>query len=91
MAAPIALLYDLLVGVVAAAWLVRDRRAPAAAPWEGWVLVVLCLAAIGGPRTGEIWRVPLYPLIALAIFTLAAARAWREVVLRTAPQAFTQS
>ena len=91
MAAPIALLYDLLVGVVAAAWLMRDRRAPAAAPWEGWVLAVLCLAAIGGPRTGEIWRVPLYPLIALAIFTLAAARAWRERVLRTAPQAFTQS
>jgi hypothetical protein len=91
LAAPLALLYDLLLGVVAALWLVHGRSAPAAAPSEGGALALLCLAMIGGPKTGETWHVPLYPLIALGLFALVAARAWRELALDAAPKLLVRS
>jgi alpha-1,2-mannosyltransferase len=78
-AAPLSLLYDLMLGAVAAAWLVRDRDAPAAARWETWVLAAVYLLLLDGRSLAEGWHVPAYPLAALALFALAAARAWREM------------
>jgi Glycosyltransferase family 87 len=83
-AAPLSLLYDLLLGVVAAAWLVRGRDSPAAAGWEKNALALLYLAILGGPRFFANWRVPVYSLAALALFALAAGRARRELALRAA-------
>jgi hypothetical protein len=83
-AAPLSLLYDLLLGVVAACWLVRDRAAPAAAGWETVALAALYLVLLDGRGLAEHWHVPAYPLAAIALFVIAATRAWREAVQRRA-------
>ena len=83
-AAPLALLYDLMLGTIAAAWLVRDRHSPAAAAWEKTALAVLCLSLVlvGHPSFAGRWHVPVFPLAAIALFAIAGARAWREMALR---------
>lgn len=80
-AAPLALLYDLMLGAVAAAWLLRDRDSAAASPWEPVALAVLYLVVLDGVSIGERWHVPVFPLAAVALFAAACARAWREAAL----------
>jgi alpha-1,2-mannosyltransferase len=84
-AAPLSLLYDLMLGTVAAAWLIRDRDAPAAASWETTALAALYLMVLDGRGLAERWHVPAFPLAALALFAIAAARAWRETARRDLP------
>jgi alpha-1,2-mannosyltransferase len=81
-AAPLALFYDLMLGAVAAAWLIRDADSPAAAGWEKIALAAFYLVLLHGPSRGEQWRIPLFPLAALALFAIVVARAWREMSLR---------
>ncbi len=88
-AAPLSLLYDLMLGAVAAAWLVRDRGSAAALPWERAALAALYLflfaasAVLVADRTlVERWQVPAFPLAALALLLIAVARAWREAALQ---------
>jgi alpha-1,2-mannosyltransferase len=76
-AAPLSLLYDLMLSAAAACWLVADRRSPTA-PWECSVLVALYPLLLDGRGLGETLRLPAFPLAAIALFALAAARAWRE-------------
>jgi hypothetical protein len=77
-AAPLALLYDLMLGTIAAAWLIRDRNSPAAASWEKIALAALFLLVLDGRGLAERWRLPVFPLAAIALFAIAGARAWRE-------------
>jgi hypothetical protein len=87
-AAPLALLYDLLLAAVAAAWLVRDRNSPAASKWEMLLLAVIYLVLLDGRMLAEQWHVPAFPLAAVGVLAIAARRAWRESALtRNAPQA----
>src|SRR5207249_7263727 len=65
-AAPLALLYDLMLGVIAAAWLVRDGNSPAAWAWEritlsAVYLVLYATSFILAVDRGfvERWRVPV--------------------------------
>jgi hypothetical protein len=83
-AAPLALLYDLMFAAIAAAWLIRDRHSPAAAASEKIALAALylCLALAGHPSFAERWHVPVFPLAAIALFAIAGARARREMTLR---------
>ena len=90
-AAPLSLLYDLMLGAIAAAWLVRDREAPAAALWEKWALAALYLLLLDGRGLAEDWHVPAYPLAAIALFAIAAARAWREMAGQDLPLGVTSS
>jgi len=83
-AAPLALLYDLMLGAIAACWLVRARGEPAGETWEPVVLAALYLVLIDGRGMAEAWHVPVFPVAALALFAVCAARAWREVSARTA-------
>ena len=80
-AAPLSLLYDLMLGVVGAAWLVRDRRSQTAAGWEMTALAALLLLLLDGRTLAEQSHVPAFPLAALALLALAAARARREAGL----------
>jgi len=84
-AAPLSLLYDLMLGVIAAAWLVRDRDAPAAAPWEKIVLAAIYLILLDGRGLAERFDVPVFPLAAFAVLAIAAARAWREMAQQGSP------
>ncbi len=81
-AAPLALLYDLILAAVAAAWLVRDRASPAAAAWENAALAALYLVLLDGRGLGKHWHVPAFSLAATALFAIAVARAWREIAAR---------
>ncbi|HEX3861343.1 MAG TPA: glycosyltransferase family 87 protein [Stellaceae bacterium] len=81
-AAPLSLLYDLMLGVIAAAWLVRDRASPAAAPWESVALALLYMVLLCGRGVPENWHIPVFPLAALGLFAIAIARMWRETASR---------
>jgi Glycosyltransferase family 87 len=83
-AAPLALLYDLMIATIAAAWLIRDAASPAATAWEKMALAALFLMLLFGRMLGGDWHVPVYPLAAIALFAIAGARAWREMALQTA-------
>lgn len=77
-AAPLSLLYDLMLGAVAGAWLVRDRQSPAARQSEMLALAVIYLLLLDGRGLAERWHVPVFPLAALALLAIAGRRAWRE-------------
>jgi alpha-1,2-mannosyltransferase len=72
-AVPVALIYDLMLAAVAAAWLVRDPAGLAA--WERVALTALFVLSITPPGLAEAWRVPAGPVVALALLALIAARA----------------
>jgi len=74
-ATPLALLYDLMLGTVAVAWLVRDTGQRAAPVWEKTVLAGLFLVLIDPRDLSEAWHMPLTGLAALALFALVARRA----------------
>jgi alpha-1,2-mannosyltransferase len=80
-AAPLALLYDLMLGVIAAAWLIRDRHSPAAVGWETLALAALYLVLLDGRGLAETLHLPVYPLAAIALLAIATARARREMAL----------
>jgi len=86
-AAPLALLYDLMLGTIAAAWLVRDGTSPATWAWQKLALAALYLflfeaSAVLAADRGflERWHVPAFSLAAVALLAIAAARARREAV-----------
>jgi alpha-1,2-mannosyltransferase len=72
-AVPVALIYDLMLAAVAAAWLVRDPAGLAA--WERVALTALFVLSITPPGLAEAWHVPAGPVVALALLALIAARA----------------
>lgn len=78
-AVPLALLYDLMLGAVAALWLVRGRDGAAARDWEWPILGVLYLVLLDGRYIAESWHVPVFPLAAAALFALSLGRGLREM------------
>ena len=75
-----------MLGVIAAAWLVRDRNAPAALEWEKTALAAIYLVLYGTSvflavdrGLVERWNVPVFPLAAIGLFAIAGARANREM------------
>jgi hypothetical protein len=72
-AVPVALIYDLMLAAVAAAWLVRGPAGLAC--WERVALAALFVLSITPPGLAEAWRVPAEPIVALALLALIAARA----------------
>jgi hypothetical protein len=83
-ATPLALLYDLMLGTIAAAWLIRDGDSPAATALEKTALVALYLGLVflGRPSLAESWHVPVFPLAAVALLAIVGVRAGREMAQR---------
>ncbi|HZT88126.1 MAG TPA: glycosyltransferase family 87 protein [Stellaceae bacterium] len=77
-AAPVALLYDLMLGSVAALWLVRSGREAGFLPWEKSSLAALFVMPIMARGVGDAWHVPIAALTALGLLALAAGRLWRR-------------
>ena len=88
-ASPLVLLYDLMLAAIAAVWLVRDRNSPAASAWEMVLLAVIYLVLLDGRLLAEEWHVPVFPLAAIGVLAIAAARAWRELTLNRRGQPCT--
>jgi alpha-1,2-mannosyltransferase len=72
-AVPVALIYDLMLAAVAAAWLVRDPAGIAG--WERVALIALFVLSMIPPSLAEVWRVPGGPIVALGLLALVTARA----------------
>jgi alpha-1,2-mannosyltransferase len=72
-AVPVALIYDTMLAVLAAAWLVRDPAGLAGR--ETVALAALFVLSMIPPDLAEAWRVPAGPIVSLALFALIAARA----------------
>jgi alpha-1,2-mannosyltransferase len=72
-AVPVALIYDLMLAAVAAAWLVRDPAGLAG--WERVALTALFMISVFPPGLAEAWHIPAGPIVAMALLALIAARA----------------
>lgn len=78
-AAPVALLYDLMLAAIAGAWLVRAARRGGFLAWEKITLATLFALPLFIRNVGTAWHVPLGPLVPLALLALIYARARREI------------
>ncbi len=72
-AVPVALIYDLMLAAVAAAWLVRDPAGLGG--WEKVALAAFFVLSMVPPGLAEAWHIPAGPIAASALLILTAARA----------------
>ena len=72
-AIPVALIYDLMLAVIAAVWLVRDPLGLAG--WEKLALAMLFVLSIVPPGLAEAWHIPTGPIVASALLALTAVHA----------------
>jgi hypothetical protein len=71
-AIPVVLIYDLMLGTIAAAWLLRDaRRLPA---WGTTALAGLFVLTLDPRGMAEASHIPIAPLVAIGLVALAAAQ-----------------
>jgi len=75
-AIPVALVYDLMLAGVAAAWLTRDEGGLSA--WETATMAVLIMLTLDPRDIAEAWHVPVAPFVAVAVLALAVMRAFRR-------------
>jgi hypothetical protein len=71
-AIPVALIYDLMLAGVAAAWLLRDPTGLAG--WEKVVLAALFMLSIVPPGLAEVLHFPTGPIATLSLLALTAGR-----------------
>jgi alpha-1,2-mannosyltransferase len=72
-AVPVALIYDLMLAAIAAAWLARDRARIGGA--EKIALVALFVLSAVPPGLAETFHFPAGPIVAVSLLALIAARA----------------
>jgi alpha-1,2-mannosyltransferase len=74
-AIPVVLIYDLMLGAIAAAWLIRDAgRLPA---WVRTALACLFVLTLDPRGMAEASHIPIGPLVAISVVALASAHAFR--------------
>ncbi len=76
LAAPLALLYDKLLLVVAIGWLLREAREQAFLKWEKLVLIGVYPASLLAWPIGQAFHLPLGPFIACFVLLLCLRRVW---------------
>ena len=77
-AAPVAIFYDLMLGTIAACWLVRDQSQPIS-PAEKTFFAAIVLLLLDVRDLGEAYHVPVAAIAALGLLVIAASRAFREL------------
>lgn len=77
-AVPLSLLYDLMLGAVAACWLLRGQGR-SCATWEKTVLTVCYIVLIDSRSLADEITLPVNTIAALALFALATRRAFAEL------------
>jgi alpha-1,2-mannosyltransferase len=81
LAVPLALLYDLMLGAVAACWLLRGADREPAPTWEKTALVLIYAAMLDSRALSEGLSLPVNTIAAMILFGLATRRAARELAL----------
>ncbi len=81
LAVPLSLIYDMMLGGVAACWLCRGAGREAMPAWEKTVLALVYALSLGGRGLAEKLSLPLNTIAAIALFALAARRAAGELGL----------
>ncbi|HEX5321646.1 MAG TPA: glycosyltransferase family 87 protein [Stellaceae bacterium] len=76
-AVPLALLYDLMLGAVAVAWLYRDGKP--ALPWEKTAFAAVFLLLSDARNLAEQLHLPVFALAALLLFGLVGRRVFAEL------------
>jgi alpha-1,2-mannosyltransferase len=74
-AVPVALIYDLMLAAIAAAWLIRDEGALSA--WEKATVGFLVILTLDPRDVAEAWHLPVAPFVAFTVLALAVMRAFR--------------
>ncbi len=74
-AIPVVLIYDLMLGAIAAAWLIRDAgKLPA---WGRTALACLFVLTLDPRGMAEASHIPIAPLVAIGVVALAVAQVFR--------------
>jgi alpha-1,2-mannosyltransferase len=76
LAAPLVLVYDDLLALVAVGWLVREARDGGFLPWEKIILLATYPLSLLTWTAGTVWQVPLGPFVSVAILALCLRRVW---------------
>lgn len=84
LAVPLALLYDKLLLLVAAGWLLRATRETGRLSWERLVLLAIYPLALVTLQIGQAFHIPLGPLTTGAVLVLCLRRAWLHLPERSA-------
>ena len=79
LAVPLSLLYDLMLGAVAACWLLRGEHRQPMPAWEKTAFVLIYAALLNSRSLSETLSVPINTIAALSLFGLATRRAAREL------------
>lgn len=74
LAVPLALIYDMLLALVAIGWLVREASEHGFLPWEKIMLLATYPMSLMIWTVGSVWNVSLGPVITLTILSLCVRR-----------------
>ena len=77
-AVPVALVYDLMLAAIAAAWLIRAGGESGLPVWEKVALAGLFILPLNPRAIAETWHLPIAPVVALALLGLAGTNAFRS-------------
>jgi alpha-1,2-mannosyltransferase len=80
-ALPLSLLYDMMLGAIAACWLLRGAGKDALPAWEKTALAVIYAAMLDSRALAEQLSLPVNTIAALTLLAIAARRAWHEMGL----------
>jgi alpha-1,2-mannosyltransferase len=81
LAVPLSLLYDTMLGAVAACWLLRDEGREAMPAWEKTALALTYAAMLDSRGLAEELSLPVNTIAAIILFAMATRRASRELGL----------
>jgi hypothetical protein len=79
LAVPLALLYDQMLLLICAAFLLRDACRHGFLPWERTALLVGFFGSVVEYVVGSAWLVPLGPAISVLLLVLTVRRGWRAL------------
>jgi alpha-1,2-mannosyltransferase len=74
LAVPLALIYDMLLGLVAIGWLVREAREHGFLPWEKILLLAAYPMSLAIWTVGTVFYIPLGPVVTLMLLSLCLRR-----------------
>ncbi|HVH80892.1 MAG TPA: glycosyltransferase family 87 protein, partial [Stellaceae bacterium] len=80
-AVPLSLLYDMMLGAVAACWLLRGAGREPLPTWEKTTLAIIYVLMLDSRPLSEHLSLPVNTICALALFGLATRRAMNELGL----------